>query len=93
MNTQPVPTFPLVRNMEQFEGMSLDEVAGNIKRSYPFGTDAIYSREVIQFFINDIVYSQTNEVEKEFLLSLADKNDEVSDTIIREALLKLAYDS
>jgi hypothetical protein len=92
MNTQPVPTFPLVRNMEQFEGMSLESVASEITRSYPFGTDDIVTSEAIKYFLNDPVWENVTENEKEFLFCLADKNDEVSDTIIRETLLKLAYE-
>lgn len=92
MNTQPVPTFPLVRNMEQFEGMTLEAVASEITRSYPFGTDDIVTKKAIEYFLSDPVWENVTENEKEFLFYLADKNDEVSDTIIRETLSQLAFD-
>jgi hypothetical protein len=93
MSTQPAPTFPLVRNMEQFEGMTLESVASEIIRSYPFGTDDIVTSKAIEYFLSDPVWKNVTEDEKQFLFFLSDKNDEVSDTIIRETLLKLAYDN
>ena len=91
--TQPAPTFPLIRNMEQFEGQTLEDVASQLKRSYPYGTDPITTKKDLEFLFKDPVFSLITEDEKTFLLSLAGIDNEVYDTIIDEVLFQLAFDN
>lgn len=41
MNTQPVPTFPLVEGLEEFHGISFDEVIPHLINSEEFMKDFI----------------------------------------------------
>jgi hypothetical protein len=91
--TQPTPTFPLIRNMEQFEGQTLEDVASQLQRPSPYGEWPITTKDDLEFLFNDPFYSNITESEKVFLLSLAGIDNEVYDTILSEALFQLAFDN